>query len=53
MAPEEENIGIEDISFEDVLGVGSATPPEPAAPLEEEKPEADVEVSEEEEVSPF
>ena len=48
MAPEEENIGIEDISFEDVLGVGSATPPEPAAPLEEEKPEADVEVSEEE-----
>lgn len=50
MAPEEENIGIEDISFEDVLGVGSATPPESAAPLEEEKPEADAEVSEEEEV---
>jgi hypothetical protein len=47
MAPEEENIGINDISFEDVLGVGSATPPEPAAPVAEEKPEADEEVSEE------
>ena len=49
MAPDEENIGIDDISFEDVLGVGSATPPEPAAPVAEETPKADVEVSEEEE----
>tara|TARA_R110000744_G_scaffold116387_1_gene217688 strand:- start:790 stop:1875 length:1086 start_codon:yes stop_codon:yes gene_type:complete len=50
MTPEEENIGIDDISFEDVLGVGSATPPEPAAPVAEETPEADAEVSKEEEV---